>query len=760
MKRTSPLWRLLRMGRASAKGAGPGRVRFVALLLATAVLSLGLSAVAATYAVYDGIEHRTQNRALRFRDDFPSRPVTATAMLDFEKAEGRQFALVHLRPLSPRPEPPPGVDRWPAPGEAVLSPALARALRSEGAPERYGRTAGTIRDEGLAHPGERFAYVNPTDRQLDTRRSHPVVGFGDRGMPTGDIRFIPDRATFLPVLLLLLVPGAVLALVAVRLGSPGRDRRRALLGVLGVGRAQRALFTLAEAAVPVAAGAVVGTLPTLFVMAVGDVRLPWVDYWLSSADLRNGWPASALAGCGGAVVMALLLVAFLRPARQRTPGPTRRALHRYRVTERAAFACPLLLFATVWGPAQLDPAGPGALRETLYTAGVVAVLATLPCAVAVGAAALGRRLARRASRTGDEGALLAGRYLTAHRGVTVRLAAGVAVALALVGHLHLEGTRVGEHARAAQITAGRVGDRVLLLKLSDHLPRERVSTALHGLPAGVGTLAVYPTGDPGSRTPARIQGACPLLRTLQLRCPERPTLVSSRMADPRLVEALRWVSPVVDRFEVRQGAPLPGRSAVRPVRLVLVASDGGALPRTRIEQTLRDELPVASAGVGAPGAEWLGGVRDAGTRGKWIVLLGLPGMLTLALALALAGLSAFLDFGRRSGQPGALAGRRSAAYASAAWALAAPLSAAFVMGAVAAGWLAAPREAAGDGVGLSGGVLAVAAGGLAVLTVLICWWGARAAVRQARRHPAGVGNTRQGRPGHRLAPRRTREPAS
>ncbi|MFF3765842.1 hypothetical protein ACFYYR_17380 [Streptomyces sp. NPDC001922] len=757
MKRTSPLRRLLRMGRASAKGADPGRVRFVALLLATAVLSLGLSAVAATYAVYDGIEQRTQNRALQFRDAFPSRPVTAMAVPHFDKVEGRQFALVHLRPLSPRSAPPPGVDRWPAPGEAVLSPALARDLRSEGASERYGRIAGTIRDEGLAHPGERYAYVNPTDRQLDTRRSHPVVGFGDRGMPTGDIRFIPDRATFLPVLLLLLVPGAVLAFVAVRLGSPGRDRRRALLGVLGVGRAQQALFTLAEAAVPVAAGAVVGTLPALWVTAVGNVPLPWVDYWLSSADLRNRWPASALAGCGGAAVMALLLAVFLRPARQRTSRSTRRPLRRYRVTERAAFACPLLLFATVWGPAQLDPARPGVLRDVLYTAGVVAVLATLPCAVAVGVAALGSQLARRARR---EGAPVAGRYLAAHRGVTVRLAAGVAIALALVSHLHLEVTRVGENARAAQVTASRVGDRVLLLKLSGHLPRDRVNTVLRGLPAGVGTLAVYPPSDPGSRAPARIQGACPLLRSLQLRCPERPTLVSSRMADPRLVETLRWISPVVDRFEVRQGAPLPGRSAVRPERLVLVASDGGVLPRARIEQTLRDSTPVASAGVGAPGAEWLGGARDADTRGRWIVLLGLPGLLTVALALALAGLSSFLDFGRGSTRPGVLAGRRSAAYASAAWALAAPLSAAFVMGAVAAGWLAAPREAAGDGVGLSGDVLAVAAGGVAVLTVLIWWWGARAAVRPSRRHPAGVEDTRQGRPGHRVAPRRTREPAS
>src|SRR5262245_24252253 len=133
MKGRSLSWQLLRMGRAAGQRAGDGRVRTIALLLATALLALGLTAVAATYAVYDGIEQRTANRSLQFHDAFPARPIAALAKADFDEIEGRQFSLVYVRPLSSHTALPPGVDRWPAPGEAVLSPELMRLLRSEGA---------------------------------------------------------------------------------------------------------------------------------------------------------------------------------------------------------------------------------------------------------------------------------------------------------------------------------------------------------------------------------------------------------------------------------------------------------------------------------------------------------------------------------------------------------------------------------------------------------------------------------------------------
>ncbi|MEV6563108.1 hypothetical protein [Streptomyces kronopolitis] len=733
MNRSSLTWQLLRMGKAAGKRTGGGRVRAIALLLATTVLALGLSAAAATFAAYDGVEHRTAARSLQFHDAFPTRPTVALAKADFDEIAGRQFSLVYVRPLSARSQLPPGVDHWPAPGEALLSAELARLLRSEGASHRYGKVIGTIGDEGLASPGERYAYVNPTDRQLDEKRAYPIVGFGDEGMPTGDVRFIADRGKFLTALYLILLPASVLALVAVRMGSAGRDTRTALVSALGGGRRHRALLHLGEAAAPVVAGALLGTLPPLSVMAVGNVRLPWIGYWLSSSDLQKWWAAIVLAGLGAAGVLLLLVCLVHRPAARRRSRSTRLVAHSSRAVHWAALACPVLLFATVWGPAQLNPSHYADLRMKLYNTGVVAVMATLPCAVAVGAAALGPQLARWSRRTGDAGALISGRHTAAHPGVTARLVAGVGIALVLVSQVQLKNAQFGENARAAQATANRVGHSVLLMHIADQLPRSRVADVIERLPSGVETFAVYRPRRPGSAAPARIQGPCQALRALRLTCSSQPMTVSSRSADQRLVETLRWVSPVVARFEVQRGPAIPGRSSAAPEKLVLVSSDGKDLPQAKIKQLLRDMLPVASAGVDAPGAEWLVGARESVAHGRWIIFFGVPGVLIVALTVALANLAEFLRFSRKIAPLSVLTGKRKVYYSTAAWALLVPLLASIAISVIAASWLAAPQERAADGVALSGNVLATMTGALTVLALLTWWWGARAAIRESGR---------------------------
>ncbi|MFJ6750002.1 MULTISPECIES: hypothetical protein [unclassified Streptomyces] len=734
MKRSSLSRQLLRMGWAAGRRAGGGQVRVVALLLAAAVVALGLSAVSATYAAYDGIERRTAERGLQFHDAFPTRPTVALAQPDFDSLQGRQFSLVYVRPLSPRMELPPGVDSWPDPGEALLSPALSRALHAEGAPRRYGKVAGLIGDEGLASPGERYAYVNPTDRQLDKKRAYPIVGFGS-GLPTGDVRFIADRGKFLTALYLILLPAAALAIVAVRMGSAGRDKRTALVSALGGGRRHRVLLNLGESAAPVVAGAVIGILPALWLLVAGNVRLPWINYWLSTADLRRWWPAFALSGLAAATALLLLVCLVHRPPKKnRAARSTRLAARRSRAVHQAALACPVLLFATVWGPAQLDPSQHADLRMKLYNTGVVLVMATLPCAVAVGAAALGQGLARLSRRTGDAGALISGRHSAAHPGVIARLVAGVGIALVLVSQVQLKSAQFGENARAAQATANRIGGSVLLMKVSDQLPRGRVNAVLDRLPPKVETFGVYQQRTPGSSPPALIRGSCGALRAVELACSARRTTLSSRVADQRLVETLRWVSPVMDRFSVEQGRALPAQqSADAPERLVLVASDGRDVPQEAIKQLLRDNLPIASAGVEAPGDGWLEGAREPAAHGRWVIFFGVPGVLIVALAISLANLAEFLRFSRKVAPLSVLAGSRKVYYVTAAWALLVPLLASIATSMITASWLAAPQERAAAGVELSGDVLATTAGSLAVLAVLTWWCGAHAAVRQSNR---------------------------
>ncbi|MCC3768206.1 hypothetical protein [Streptomyces sp. UNOC14_S4] len=740
---------LWRMGRASARrDGGGGQVRGVALLLAAALLALGLSAVVAVFASYDGIRSRAADRGLQYQEAFPGRKPVALAIDGFDEVGGLQYSVVHLRPLTGDAPLPPGVDHWPAPGEAVLSPGLVRALKAEGSQDRYGRISGTIHDEGLASPGERFGYANPRDEQFNEKAALPVVGFGGpNASSSGDPLFIKDRGRLVTALYLILLPTGVLAVVAARMGSAGRDKRTALVSALGGGWQARTWLNLGESALPVAAGAVLGVLPGLLVAATGDVRLPWIGYWLSSADLRRWWWGTALSGVASAVAFLLLVCLLHRTGRRGRTRSTRLAARGSQVIRWAAMASPLLVFATVWAPAQLDPAQYSDLRMKVYYAGVAAVLATLPCAVAVAAGAIGVRLAGSARRTGSPGALVAGRHAAAHPGVTARLVAGVGIAMVLVGQVQLAELQFGESARAARATAARVGTSVLILDIRpDRVSPRRMKSVLDHLPPGTVTLAVRQP-DPRLDEPALLQGPCRALRVVGLPCapggttkavPER-TKVMSEGADKRIVEAVRWTSPVAGRFEVKEGAVLPGvlpgaspgATADGSGLFLLVAEDGGNLPEDRVRQLLRNELPVASASVGPPGASWLIGSNLSAAHGRWVVFLGVPGVLILALAVALANLAEFLRFSRMVAPLSVLTGKRKVYYSTAAWALLAPLLAAIATSLVAAMWLAVPQEKPAEGIELSGAMLTGTAAALGALSVLTWWWGSRAAIRQS-----------------------------
>ncbi|GAO07433.1 hypothetical protein [Streptomyces lydicamycinicus] len=733
MRQPSLSWQLLRMGWASQLRAGGGHVRAVALLLATAVLALGLTSMIAVHATYEGIELRSASRALQFKDAFPDRPPVALGKNDFDEMQGRQFSLIYLRPLTKNMPLPPGVDRWPAPGEALLSPGLVQALGSEGAVDRYGKLVGTIRDEGLASPGERYGYVNPTDQQLDRKAALSIVGFGEeKGMKTGDPLFISDEGKFLTALYLILLPAGALAVIATRMGSTGRDKRTALVSALGGGRRHRVLLNVGESATPILIGAVLGTLPGLCVMAAGNLRLPWINYFVSSVDLQRWWWAFPMAGCVAAVALLLLVCALHRTGRRRRTRSTRLAAHKGQIVRWAALACPLVVIATVWGPAQLDPAQYSDLRMKLYNGGVVAALATLPCAVAVGAAALGTRLAHSSRRTGSAGALIAGRHSAAHPGVVARLVAGVGIVLVVVSQVQLKNSQFGESARAAQAAVNRVGSSMLLMHVdTQSLARQQLNPVLQRLPQGTEMIALYPPAESASGATVRLQGSCQALRAVKLSCSREPITAAVNSADLRITEAIRWTSPDSDRLAVRQGAVLPASMGSAPRTVVLASSDGKKLPEAQINQLLRDALPLAAVTVESPGGSWLVGANNSVAHGRWVIFFGLPGVLIVALAIVLANLAEFLRFSRMVAPLSVLTGERKIYYSTAMWALLVPLLATIATSVIVASWLAVPQVSAANGVELSNGMLTATAGALAVLAVLTWWWGSRAAQHQS-----------------------------
>jgi hypothetical protein len=752
------------MGWAAGLRSGGGRIRAVALLIATAALALAFTAEVTVYAAYDGIRQRSAARGLEYGVGAgqQGKEVVAQAFDGFDTLDGLQFSVVYIRPASTDSPLPPGVAKWPAPGESVLSPALRTALRAQGQPDRYGTVVATIDDAGLAGPGERYGYVNPTDAQFPGTKAMDVVGFGlDAPSASGDWIFIAPRERLLTGLYLLLLPALLLAVVAARTGSRGRDRRTELVSALGGGLRARTWLNVGESALPVLAGALLGTLPALLVAATGNVRLPWIGYVLSATDLRSRWYALVAAGAVAALALLVLVCLLHRTANRTRATSTRLAARKGQLIRWAAFACPLLVLATVWVPGLLDVTEHASLRATLYTTGVAAVMATLPCAVAVVASALGDTLARSTRRTGSGGALVAGRHIAANPGVTARLVAGIGIAMLLVSQLQLKNTQYGATAQAAAETRQRIGSTILHMEIDrESVTSARLEAVLGQLPAGIATIAVQHIGSlDGGRPPVtRFQGSCASLKALRLSCPataDATTTLPVSAAKEPLRSTLPWVgaSPVLTDFEVRRGSALPTEAAgtTRPagtarqaeesgpteeaasVSVLLVSSDGKDLPEAAIQKLVRDNVPVGSVEVGAFGDIWLSGANLSAAHGRWVIFLGVPGVLLLALAAALANLGEFIAFSRTVAPLTVLTGRRPVFWSISAWTLLAPLLAAIGLGWMAAVWLAWPQEDPLTGIELSTGMLTGTASGLAMLSLLTWWWGARSALAETKR---------------------------
>lgn len=148
----------------------------------------------------------------------------------------RFIAGLVLQADGSRPPVPPGLREFPAPGTAVVSPALRDLLSSDEGELLRERLpydiVGTIGNEGLLAPGELIYYAG-TDQLVEGGDvSHRrITGFGG---PV-DVSGLDGVQTLLVVVgcVVLLLPVAVFLATAVRFGSERRDRRLAALRLVG-----------------------------------------------------------------------------------------------------------------------------------------------------------------------------------------------------------------------------------------------------------------------------------------------------------------------------------------------------------------------------------------------------------------------------------------------------------------------------------------------------------------------------------------------
>ncbi|WP_225826861.1 ABC transporter permease [Streptomyces naphthomycinicus] len=247
-----------------------GREGWVRMLLTAVGVGLGVALLLLTTALPNVLTVRHERESAR-QDLTYGAPVPAkgenTVLVGMSDTTWHQKDVRGrlLEPEGARAPLPPGVDRFPAKGEMVASPALKELLASDAGKllrERLpDRIIGTIGEPGLLGSQE-LAYYAGAEHMVATENSTRVVRltrFGDPHPTTERADPVLIMMT-LVVFVVLLTPVAVFIAAAVRFGGERRDRRLAALRLVGSDSRMTRRIAAGEALAGALLGLVVGTV--------------------------------------------------------------------------------------------------------------------------------------------------------------------------------------------------------------------------------------------------------------------------------------------------------------------------------------------------------------------------------------------------------------------------------------------------------------------------------------------------------------------
>lgn len=161
--------------------------------------------------------------------------------------------IADVRPGAPLP---PGLDRFPAPGEAFVSPAVADALRTDPmlAVRVPGRVVGSIAPAGLTGPDDYYAYVGMRRESLPEGDAD-CIGFG---LPDGAADEIPLTGLTWEILLLVGLPTCLYLVTCAQLSAATRARRYAALRLVGMHNTEVARMAGIEGSITALVGTLLG----------------------------------------------------------------------------------------------------------------------------------------------------------------------------------------------------------------------------------------------------------------------------------------------------------------------------------------------------------------------------------------------------------------------------------------------------------------------------------------------------------------------
>ncbi|MEU7026769.1 FtsX-like permease family protein [Streptomyces sp. NPDC046275] len=284
------------------RGGNRARARF---LLMTGGCALGVACLAAVLTIPTILaanEGRDAARNIRLVDPYASpRPVSTVDVAQREDAYGAEpMYRVFVARTGPGAAPvPPGLERLPAAGEAVVSPRLRRLLAERPALSGLvpGRIIGVIGPAGLAAPDDLYAYIGRDRPQLPPD-ARPLATFGERYPKHRVVE--PSTLDILRFTLscVVLLPLAVFLSVCARLSAETRARRLAALRLVGLSVKDTLRVNAGETVAAAFLGALVGIVGYLgFNEVMARIGLPGLHWFPADGRPEAGTLAVCLLLC-------------------------------------------------------------------------------------------------------------------------------------------------------------------------------------------------------------------------------------------------------------------------------------------------------------------------------------------------------------------------------------------------------------------------------------------------------------------------------
>ncbi|MDA0172298.1 ABC transporter permease [Solirubrobacter taibaiensis] len=489
---------LLFGARLTLAGGRTGIVRtlITALGVGLGVAALLLAASLPTISAERADRRHARDAVLTERSG-PTSVLVGTLRTEFqgEELQGRLLQAEGDRPVFP-----PGLSRFPAPGELYVTPTLATLLATPDgrrvlAPRLPGRVVGEISAEGLLGPKDLGFYAGVDDLSV----GGPVARAERFGTDASATPLDPALVLLIVIALVaLLIPVGTVVAAAVRTGGEDRDRRLAALRLVGADQRMARRIAAGEAIVAAVVGVLVGIGFFLVARAFVD-GVAFQGLSLFAGDVRPAPLLGVLVVFGVPAAAVVVSLAALRRVVAEPLGVVRNqgSSRRRRLWWRLVL--PVIGLAALLPTTAMDEDAVPTLQLAL---GIIALL--------VGVAALLPWLVERVVARLGAGAVawqLAVRRLQLDPGGAARAVSGIAVAVA--GAIALQMVFHGAQARFQEDT-GANPDRAQLVLIRDapSVPAEALAQRLRQVD-GVRAVTASTEYDGSVYV-----GPCPALREL------------------------------------------------------------------------------------------------------------------------------------------------------------------------------------------------------------------------------------------------------